>query len=518
MVGSVASSNTMEAAIVCKNAGIPLLTPASTNDRLTEDVEDLRRRGVPRLLQGLRPGQRPREVRGRHAEGQEDRRRRRRGSGLRARARGQLREGVHPARGGVVEREYYSQKDLEYKTLVQKVADRKPDVVLVAGYYPQAGPMIRVAKDAWKDIPVIGGDGLDSPEFLSHLKGVGMRVYLSTHFDSHDKDPLVSEFVRKYIDRVHKRPGAMAGVGYDAMLAVHEAAARSKAAHPDAPYDPKNLTAALRGLEFTGVTGHIKIGDDRTPHKTLVIVQVKDDDFGSWSGSNRTSPRAARPLLQHLVNGLSQGAIYALIALGYTMVYGIVRLINFAHGEFFMVGAFAGYFVLRDAGLDRLDLPRALADCGGLPRRDRGGRGGERRPRGARRALLLPAHPQGRPDRGAPHGGRPLPLPAEPGAAGPRHRRDSAHVADAGRLLARERRPRPRGRRRHPAGPRPGDRAGAARPRVRGDLAPRHEDAHGPRDAGRLGGPARGAADGGGRRPRHRGHVPPGGRSRGSEG
>jgi branched-chain amino acid transport system permease protein len=44
------------------------------------------------------------------------------------------------------------------------------------------------------------------------------------------------------------------------------------------------------------------------------------------------------------VFGISQGAIYALIALGYTMVYGILRMINFAHGDIFMTGAFAGYF------------------------------------------------------------------------------------------------------------------------------------------------------------------------------
>ncbi len=47
--------------------------------------------------------------------------------------------------------------------------------------------------------------------------------------------------------------------------------------------------------------------------------------------------------LQQLINGLSLGAIYALIALGYTMVYGILRFINFAHSDVFMVGAFAGY-------------------------------------------------------------------------------------------------------------------------------------------------------------------------------
>ena len=48
---------------------------------------------------------------------------------------------------------------------------------------------------------------------------------------------------------------------------------------------------------------------------------------------------------QQLINGLALGAIYALIALGYTMVYGILRFINFAHGDVFMLGAFAGYFL-----------------------------------------------------------------------------------------------------------------------------------------------------------------------------
>jgi branched-chain amino acid transport system permease protein len=49
-------------------------------------------------------------------------------------------------------------------------------------------------------------------------------------------------------------------------------------------------------------------------------------------------------IIQQLVNGISLGSIYALIALGYTMVYGIVKLINFAHGDVFMVGAFIGFY------------------------------------------------------------------------------------------------------------------------------------------------------------------------------
>jgi branched-chain amino acid transport system permease protein len=55
--------------------------------------------------------------------------------------------------------------------------------------------------------------------------------------------------------------------------------------------------------------------------------------------------------LQQLINGLSLGAIYALIALGYTMVYGTLQLINFAHGEVYMVGAFAALYIARWTGV-----------------------------------------------------------------------------------------------------------------------------------------------------------------------
>src|SRR5690606_38146266 len=55
-------------------------------------------------------------------------------------------------------------------------------------------------------------------------------------------------------------------------------------------------------------------------------------------------------LLQQLFNGLSLGAIYALIAIGYTMVYGIIGMINFAHGDIYMIGAYVGLVTLSAIG------------------------------------------------------------------------------------------------------------------------------------------------------------------------
>lgn len=56
--------------------------------------------------------------------------------------------------------------------------------------------------------------------------------------------------------------------------------------------------------------------------------------------------------IQHLINGVSLGSIYALIALGYTMVYGILKMINFAHADVYMVGAFVAYYAARLMGLE----------------------------------------------------------------------------------------------------------------------------------------------------------------------
>lgn len=68
--------------------------------------------------------------------------------------------------------------------------------------------------------------------------------------------------------------------------------------------------------------------------------------------------------LQQVINGVSLGSIYALIALGYTMVYGIIALINFAHGDIYMVGAYIGFFAITYLGVSFLPaLVLSMAAC-----------------------------------------------------------------------------------------------------------------------------------------------------------
>ncbi len=68
-----------------------------------------------------------------------------------------------------------------------------------------------------------------------------------------------------------------------------------------------------------------------------------------------------RELIQTTINGLTTGFLYALIALGYTMVYGVLKLLNFAHGDVYMIGAYIGYFVIQwFGGPTSLSIPVPL--------------------------------------------------------------------------------------------------------------------------------------------------------------
>ena len=152
----------------------------------------------------------------------------------------------------------------------------------------------------------------------------------------------------------------MAALGYDSAKILADAINRAGTTD-----GPKLRDAIAATKDFKGVTGKITLDADRNAKKAAVILTIANGGFQFVSASAlgtrsklRESRRACEPknheadlstamieFLQQLINGLSLGAIYALIALGYTMVYGVLRFINFAHGDVFMVGAFAGLYL-----------------------------------------------------------------------------------------------------------------------------------------------------------------------------
>ena len=86
-----------------------------------------------------------------------------------------------------------------------------------------------------------------------------------------------------------------------------------------------------------------------------------------WASPKGPGFRRMEYFLQQLINGVTLGAIYGLIAIGYTMVYGIIGMINFAHGEIYMIGAFVSvisFLVLGAAGITWVPFAVAVVLAG----------------------------------------------------------------------------------------------------------------------------------------------------------
>ena len=269
LLGSVASSNTMQIAVEARESGVPFITPASTNDRVTIDGGPF----VSRIcfkdsFQGpvlaefaLSKGWKKSVAVVDKAQAYS--------VGLAENFDKAMKAG-----GGTVDYVYYSSDDTDFANTVLNVAAFKPQVIFISGYYPQAGPMIKQGKEAWKGVPVIGGDGLDSPDFISLLGDTNADIYCTTHFAADAPDPLVQSFAERYEKRFGKKPGAMAALGYDVLMVLHDAVKRC----PD-PHKPDLLAKAIRETKGVKcVTGTIDLTTpDRTPLKDLVIVKVEGD-------------------------------------------------------------------------------------------------------------------------------------------------------------------------------------------------------------------------------------------------
>ena len=130
-----------------------------------------------------------------------------------------------------------------------------------------------------------------------------------------------------------------------------------------------------------------------------------------------TDPMNWNLFLTELVAGVTHGSVYALIALGYSMVYGILKLLNFAHGDVYMVGSFIGFGIITVfGGPTNLDVNVVAAALPDVLLRDARRRAARRHDR----ALRLPAAAERAANRAADHRARRLVLPRERRAARPR--------------------------------------------------------------------------------------------------
>jgi branched-chain amino acid transport system substrate-binding protein len=173
--------------------------------------------------------------------------------------------------GTIVARETYLQKDTGFGAQLQRVRDANPDVIFVPGYYQEVGLVVRQAREMGIAVPILGGDGWDSPRIVQYSGPDALNdTYFCNHFAVQDQAPLTKKFVAAYSREYGKLPNAIPALGYDSLHIL--AAAVKKAGDAD----PEKICDAIEKTQLEGVTGRISFDASHNPVKSAVVMKFID--------------------------------------------------------------------------------------------------------------------------------------------------------------------------------------------------------------------------------------------------
>jgi branched-chain amino acid transport system substrate-binding protein len=271
LLGEVASSRSLEMAPICQSAKIPMISPSSTNPKVTEIGNYIFRVCFIDPFQGT--------VMAKFAK-----------NTLKANKVAVLTsvssaysvglakyfKETFIADGGTVAIEQkYSEGDKDFKAQLTAIKAAGVDLIFVPGYYTEAALIARQARELGLTIPLAGGDGWEAPQLIEIGGAAVEGTYYSTHYSPENKTPAVLAFVKKFQARWGgETPDAMAALGYDSALVLADAVKRAGATAGDKVRD---ALAATTG--FDGVTGRTTIDASRNASKSAVIITVKDGRF-----------------------------------------------------------------------------------------------------------------------------------------------------------------------------------------------------------------------------------------------
>ena len=268
ILGEIASSRSLEAAPICQNAKIPMVSPGSTNPSVTEKGDYIFRVCFIDPFQGTVMAKFAldnlhkkkiailQDVKSDYSKGL-----------------AQFFKEYFTSHGGqiVADLSYTGGgTDKDFRAQLTKIKVAQPDAIFVPGYYTEAGLIARQARSLGIKVPLLGGDGWDSPK-LTEIGGSALDgCYFSTHFSVQDQNPKVQDFVKKYQAKFHTLPDGMAPLGYDAMMILGQAI--NTAGSTDGTKIRDTLTNVK---DYPGVTGNITIDEKRNAKKAAVVLEVK---------------------------------------------------------------------------------------------------------------------------------------------------------------------------------------------------------------------------------------------------
>ncbi|HEY3203243.1 MAG TPA: ABC transporter substrate-binding protein [Thermoanaerobaculia bacterium] len=270
VLGHVASSHSLAAAPICQANQIPMISPSSTNPRVTQVGDFIFRVCFIDPFQGavmakfaadtlkLKKVAILVDVRSDYSVG------------LQTFFRQQFRQ----LRGEVIAEQSYSQGDSDFRAQLTQIKSLNPEAVYVPGYYTEVGTIVHQARELGITVPFMGGDGWDSPK-LWEIGGESLNgCYFSNHYSTDDPNPAVQKFVADYKDRYKQVPDALAALAYDAARILADAMTRAGSSNGAKVRDAIAVTK-----DFPGVTGSITINKDRNAVKPAVVLKVENGKY-----------------------------------------------------------------------------------------------------------------------------------------------------------------------------------------------------------------------------------------------
>lgn len=266
ILGSVASSHSLAGAPIAQDAGIPMLSPTSTNPRVTEVGDFIFRACFIDPFQGQVMAQFALEELGATKAAMIVEQESDYAKGLAE----FFKEAFTKAGGTMVAEETFSNQDKDFSAILTRVKAAAPDVVFVPSYYDTVGPILKQAADAGLEAVFLGGDGWDSPDLFDLAGDAANGHFFSNHYSPDSGTPEVQAFIAAYQAKFNAVPDALAALAYDAAYllaqAIREAGSTDGAAIRD----------AMAAINFTGVSGNVTFDAKRNPIKSAVIIGIEN--------------------------------------------------------------------------------------------------------------------------------------------------------------------------------------------------------------------------------------------------
>jgi branched-subunit amino acid ABC-type transport system permease component/ABC-type branched-subunit amino acid transport system substrate-binding protein len=276
----------------------------------------------------------------------------------------------------VVAFEAYDQGAADYTPLLTRVKSQNPDAVLFASYLADATLLMRQSKeiDFNPKVFTAGGSGFSLPDFLKGAGDTAEYTISVTQWTRDAKWQGSQEWAKAYVERFKVEPSYHAVQAYVSLKVLADAIQRAGTT------DRTAIRDALRETRIEdSIFGPISFDENGQNDHPVAITQVQNGKFvtvwpasaalkkpiiptPNWSARSDapgTSTPAAHPettstqkFFQTLASGLLTGGIYALIGIGLTIIFGVMRVVNFAHGAMVMTGMYATYFLFTGLHID----------------------------------------------------------------------------------------------------------------------------------------------------------------------